>query len=561
MRIAASLIFFVFSVIFISSFLFIFKISISAYQPILAILLTIGFIYYLFRKEKPNYIFISIATVALIVGCSIFISSVTFDDTFDGNAYHKSAVGALKNGWNPVYESVGDFNKSINNPVKLDDSSYVVWVDHYPKAHWIFGANIYKLTNNIESGRSMVWIVMVALFFMALSYFSTKFGRNKAFLIAFLIAANPIGMTQLFSYYNDGLSGNLIFILILLLTMLIDKKFRKNSYLHYGLIIAVIVMLINLKFTGLVYAGVYCIFYYVFMIIKKDQRVNLIKFTIAGVLALIVGLLIVGLSTYPKNYIENKNPLYPLMGDGKIDIITHNQPEEFNGMNRLTKIFIANFSQTDNVSVGHEVGPRLKVPFTFNIDELSNLNLVDTRIGGYGVLFGGILIVSVVIILGYAVCVIRKRDWQDSTFIIFIPLVSTASFVLLLSDIWWARYFPQMYVLPIVALMILFLFKKNVIANILTYLILFNMMLSWVMYFNGQIATLDWRASEVKLQDKVTQNGKYTPRVFLNINGGYGYSIYDRYGKIEILSKSPVGVTDNLKADSALLSKDIVITR
>ena len=561
MKLAASLIFFIFSNIFITSLLFIFNISITLFQPILAVLLTILFIYFLFRKESIFNIAVAIFAATLVICSSVFISSITFDDTFDGTAYHKSAVGALKNGWNPVYESVNDYNNSDKAPVKLQDSRYSVWVDHYPKAHWIYGANIYKITNNIESGRSMVWIVMASLFFFALSYFSTKFDRNKAWLISFLIAVNPIGITQLFSYYNDGMAGNLIFILILLLTMLIDKKIKIDNHINYGLIFAVIVILINLKFTGLVYAGVYCAFYYAFMLIKKDQRKNIIKFTITGVFALIIGLFVVGISTYPKNFVDHGHPLYPLMGEGKIDIITPNQTESFNDMNRFKKIFIANFSRTDNVSVGHEVGPRLKIPFTFNMEELSNMNLVDTRIGGYGVWFGGIIIISIIVISAYGVRIIVKKDWQDRTFLIIVPLAATASFVLLLGDIWWARYFPQMYVLPIVAIIILFNTGKKTLPYILAYLVLFNMTLSWSMYFNGQITTVQWRDKELYQQDKVVQNGKYTPKVFLHEFGGYGYSLYDRYGKVETLSERPIDVVDCSKEDSALISKDIVITR
>ena len=41
---------------------------------------------------------------------TIFASNV-YDLSEDGNTYHKTAIGSLKNGWNPFYEDNYEFNK------------------------------------------------------------------------------------------------------------------------------------------------------------------------------------------------------------------------------------------------------------------------------------------------------------------------------------------------------------------------------------------------------------------------------------------------------------------
>ena len=79
------------------------------------------------------------------------------------------------------------------------------------------------------------------------------------------------------------------------------------------------------------------------------------------------------------------------MGKDKVDIMTSQQPLGFKDMKPIEKNFYSLFSKSENnwwVQV-----PTLKIPFTYSSDEVSQLNY-DTRVGGYGVLFSGIFILS-----------------------------------------------------------------------------------------------------------------------------------------------------------------------
>ena len=89
-----------------------------------------------------------------------FVGNI-YDSTADGNTYHKLAVGALKNGWNPLYQDVEDFNKDEGNPFNIyKDNVNVNWVDHYARGTETFGAVVYAFTDNIESGKvyNLLWI-------------------------------------------------------------------------------------------------------------------------------------------------------------------------------------------------------------------------------------------------------------------------------------------------------------------------------------------------------------------------------------------------------------------
>ena len=76
----------------------------------------------------------------------------------------------------------------------------------------------------------------------------------------------------------------------------------------------------------------------------------------------IVAIILVGFSSYVKNFVEHGHPLYPLAGEGKVDIMTGNQPSSFDNMIGLKKLIYSVFSETDNI-VGDGRSPKLKVPF------------------------------------------------------------------------------------------------------------------------------------------------------------------------------------------------------
>ena len=548
---------FVFSNIFFSALLFIFGVSVGYVQPALAIVATIvAAVLFLRRSGVVKYVAV-LGSVALLIASSLFLTSITTDDTVDGPAYHEPAVGAMSYGWNPVYESVGTFHDSGKSPVNLPGGSYEKWVNHYPKAHWIYGANMYHVTGNMEMGRSMAILVIYILFLVALSYLLVRFKPAIAALVAGLVALNPISIAQMFSYYNDGLMGNLLFILILLFTMMLDKKYSHYKLARYILLGMVLAIIVNIKFTGILYAGVYSLMYFAFIVINKQMRPDWWKVAVTGSIALIIGLFVIGLSVYPKNYVEQGSPLYPLIGaKNTSDIITENQPASFENMNNLKKLFIANFSQTSNISAESGEEPQLKAPFTFSQKELPFLTYVDPRIAGYGVWFSGILLLSVGILAYYFVRIIRQKKWSYF-WLVALPLIPTGILLLVMSDAWWARYFPQMYLLPIIALLIVLTEKKVIVANILIFTLLFNIALSLSIQIPAHVSNVEYRNSELKAIDDLTENGKHTPKVYVNGYGGYAYRYYDRYGSIEILDSK----VNSGEGESITLSKHMVVYR
>jgi len=154
------------TILIFSSVLFIFNMDIVGFFSIISILLSF-FIYYFVTIKKGQFskleiVLGNILAVILII-LAIILSTQIYDFAWDSNWYHKSALGCLKLGWNPVYQAFEEFIPKTDMAVGCLKSAKI-WVDHYCKASWIVGANIYSLTNNIETAKAINLIMIFILF-------------------------------------------------------------------------------------------------------------------------------------------------------------------------------------------------------------------------------------------------------------------------------------------------------------------------------------------------------------------------------------------------------------
>lgn len=461
---------FIFSNILVTTILQFLNISMSTSNMILSILVTI-ISYLLIRREEIKKsilpIVINIIIAFIIVVISTKLMAYTMDFTVDGNSYHKAAVGSIKNGWNPIYEEHYDYILE-NNP-DIANSKTSLWVDHYPKATWNFAASMYSVTDSIETGKVLVFLLMISLVCFTFTYL---YDRHLKFfqsgIIAILISISPIVLSQMFSYYVDGIMGLTIYLIILSLVMITDRKFSFiNDRIKWVLLLMSTNICMNIKFTGVFFAGIFCILFYLYWLYKSRKEENFkstfINLTIRFSIIVIIGIGIIGFSTYIQNTVDHNNPLYPLFGEGKVDIITTMQPQSFAEKNRFVKLFESMFSKSENVTYYSGDEPTLKIPFSIIQGEKNDISIPDLRIGGYGVLFSGIFIVSIIIVICSLIVIIKKNRFEDSSIqyillILFGIIITTIA----LEESWWARYAPQLYLVPIIALFMLFYLANNI---------------------------------------------------------------------------------------------------
>jgi len=474
--------------ILLSSILFLCHISISYINILFSTLLTIWFVLVFYKNKSNKQIMIAGIIAICILMASIYICSHTYDTTWDGNTYHKLAIGMLKDGWNPVYQSAETFIKDdVTHLGIIDDSRNSIWINHYPKASWIFSANVYSVTNNIEASKIINVLIMYIAFALIMNYLYKKTNIIFSFLIAFVTCVNPISIVQAFSYYIDGLMGLCIYIIICALVSLTDTNikdeqnsewFERQNYLVLAI---TLVLCINLKFTGLAYAAIFCIMFFGFWLFRayKEGKLKekLIKYLSYYLTVVLVAICIVGFSPYIKNILNKGNPLYPLMGKDKIDIMTYNEPKSFIQRGAIDKFFTSLFGVSENVKSNEtDKDPTLKIPFAIKEGEINQYNRPDLRISGFGVWFSGIFIISLCGIIYFLYKYLRAKEYEKFSFVLTFFLISVI-LVVFVEGSWWARYVPYIYLFPI---LVTFLFSKQdkktckIIAVVICLLLLAN---------------------------------------------------------------------------------------
>ena len=444
-------------------------------------------VYWLIQKKsmtlKDIVIPLLIILAVIVAGC--IISCLIYSNDGDGNYYHKVGVGALAKGWNPFAESVQDFASRYFNTTGVDYNA--IWVDHYGKASWMIAAAFYGITGNIECGKIYNILGMVVLLGQVFQFLE-KCGLKKIYVYIFslLIVFNPIVNVQVFTYYVDGFLFTLIIALMIsLIEFVRDKSYSNATYLF---IAANMTVLGNVKFTGLMYGGILCVIYFVYYAIIKYKEEKRVAYKECGFFAAVAAItcIVAGAPTYMQNMIEHGNPFYPLMGEGKVDIMGLNSPGGFLDHSIVYKLFYSIFGQVDNFSImmgGDKLLPDLKIPFTTSIEELMRFKDIvpDSRISGMGIFFSGLLICSTVIGVYY---VVKNRRYLKSVMpLIIINVAYTALMMLVISESWWARYVPFLYIFMIAGFVLMARFMEGIFPRIILVLMLIILVCNNVLFF------------------------------------------------------------------------------
>ena len=441
-----------------STLLFFIHVSISSFHLILSLLITVGIYYLLNRKLDKNFIFKVIGLSLVVILISTLVSTFMFDRSSDGNTYHKDAIGVLKEGWNPIYESSETFIENRNDDSK-ELVEYSIWSDHYAKANWIIGANFYSLTDNIESGKAMNLISIYILFGFVFTTLVNVLDKKKSLILSLITVINPITASQMLTYYNDQLVCVYLFLAILFLIKLDRDINDKESWILYGL---TFIILANMKFNGLGYLLVFSFLFVCRYLYKayKDKKFLVLfkKLCIIFIPLFIVSLIVVGAPTYVKNTIDHSNPFFPLYDDNGEDIITAQQPKSFLKMNNLEKLFYGTFSKVNNLRDHDKT--TLKIPFTIYKDEIVPATSNDLRISGWGIIFSGLLLCSLIILIKY------YKDYKKESWILY-TLGITVLLLIVMSESWWARYTPHFYLFIILSLYVLLKYSKFKFINII----------------------------------------------------------------------------------------------
>jgi len=433
----------------VTALLFFATVPITVFHFPVSVAATIGISYLIVRKHNsfrcPEYSNscsfwkVTIVFVFLILA-AMFIAMPVYDFSNDGQAFHQPAVIALANGWNPFHQP---FIENFDPFYKSDPGGYNLFIDHSTKASWITAAAIYKVTGSLESGKLFNILFLFAVFLTTWN-FLFHFGRipwKSRFTIAALVTLNPVSLYQLFTFYNDSQLAALISITLIFVFQYI--MFREEK-VFIPLSLA-LVTLCNIKITGMIYGGAIIIMAWlaVFIIDRKIQR----KFFLTVSAAFIIAFIFIGFQPYMTNLLHKGNPFYPasrLVGSQVAPLnisLSKQAPEAFIETNRFRKLFLSIFSNSDN---NPNNIPQLKIPFAIHDNEMAAFNRSDARYGGFGPLFGSVLVM--VLLAGFFVFFKTRKVVM---MFCFIPSLVILILTLINPEAWWARLSPQMWLLPI----------------------------------------------------------------------------------------------------------------
>lgn len=411
----------------------------SAIIPASVILVMTGL--YIGREQ----ILLSTKDVAQVTGWLITIlvisgvvSAQFFDISYDGQGYQQEAIIQLIEGWNPFYETIGS---DI-----LPRKAIVAQINYFPKLFWFISTGIYQLTGLIEAAKATSIVVVAATFLLTWSTLQKVFetGRLTALVISLVVVLNPVVVGQLLTFYVDG-HVYLLLTALLSSSLLISHSPREKSPIVLSLIIFVI--LVNTKFTAAVFATI-IILPTLFLLLRTGRpRIENTKQLVPVMIILLSLSALVSFNPYASNLLNFGHVFHPVMGDHKedniTDMITDSGTRDFEGKNRFIRFYKSMYGKTYNSMNGVS---EQKIPLRIYRDEYHWIKGSDPRIGGFGPLFSGAFTLSLISLLFF----LRKDHRPRNARVLAVTLLVLVASILIHPAFWWARYVPQLYLVPVV---------------------------------------------------------------------------------------------------------------
>ena len=375
----------------------------------------------------------------LVLAGALAMSAWYFDLSFDGEWYHQTAVYAIARDWNPLADPLRDFFPHLQ-----------LWVRHYAKGPWYVAAAVYQTTGHVEAGKFPAVVAGVA---MGLAVFAAALDwdlkRRRAAVLALVVALNPVLLSELTTYLVDGI---MIGFLVVAIAAVASVFRRPQPAAMWAAALASIVA-INSKFTGLVFlcfvfaAGwLWCV---------ARQRAWLGRYTALTGLTLGLGALVWGWNPYVTNTIHRQQPFYPVLGSkafpsletqGNEGIIRSETPKNYLAHNRLVRFGLATFGRPGNAPYGGVRNGTLMWPFTARYADLFFYRYHETRVAGFGPFFSGAFLLS------FALGAWLLFQPGPARWAALLIVGTIAASLLISAHLWWARYGPQFWLLPIVPL-------------------------------------------------------------------------------------------------------------
>ncbi len=413
---------------------------VSPFVAPLALLLSLATGDWLARREglRGQLRIVPPAIVLTVVALALYLALAFFDMSWDGLWYHQTAVYQMSHGWNPIRDPMHNF------PPHLQD-----WVRYYAKGPWYVALALFQTTHHIEWAKAGTWMALVAMFFAVFAA-ALDFGirRHTAMVIAALVSLNPVVTLQLVSYLVDGMMISFLACFVAALF----RWFRRPNLLMHWVLMASAILCINAKLTGLVYLCFFCAAGGLYILLKR--RDLLVRYAIFQLASILLGAVLFGFNPYVTNTVHRGNPFYPWSGSaahpsfaqrGQDPNELYETPKNMVGRNRVFRLAFAIFGRPGSQPFFEGDNARLMWPFDVRWKDFRMFYFHELRISGFGPLFSGAFLIS----LGLMGAALTRPGIPREIVVLLAGAIVTS--LLVGVHTWWARYGPQLWWLPIVA--------------------------------------------------------------------------------------------------------------
>lgn len=388
------------------------------------------------------------AITLLIILLSIALSTFFYDFSWDGQWYHQAAIYHLERDWNPILEPIKTFDKNNDLPII-----------HFPKGSWYFAASTLRTFGNLEAGKSINWIVLMAtIFFIHGVLKDIGFSGKYAAFLPLVVVLNPVIWSEITTYLVDGL----LFLYLAIYATAMVSWIRNGDILSFLIGLMAAVLLINVKFTGLVFFCVFAFYISIYIIIKK--RSSLWKYLLSHLITITIAVLLFGFNPYVTNFVQRGHPFYPIVGTkaypsiftltGRDDNELYETPQNMVGKSYFTRLFLATFGRPGNAPYNDEKEAELIWPFTSKASDWKAYHYHETRVSGFGPFFSGIFLISLVLII-----TIFLRD-KKMRWLLLLTVLSISTCLFISKHFWWPRFAPQTWLIILLP-MICLLYQPN----------------------------------------------------------------------------------------------------
>lgn len=411
----------------------------------------------------------------------LLLSAFFYDFSWDGQWYHQTAIILVAQDWNPLSDPMRSFSGS-----QLHGQ---LWLRHYAKGPWYAAATIFAATRRIELGKCIQWLILMAAFLGTLAACLTGgLRRSRAFGIAAVVAINPVAICELTSFLVDGVMASSLALAVVATVSALRQP--RPAVIATGLTASIIC--INSKFTGLIYLcflfaamGLWCLF--------KARR-SLAQFAYLAIGTFIIGACLWGYDPYITNTLYRHQPFYPILGSANYPSLAQQgnelnerweTPKNMVGRNLSIRFAYSIFGRPGNQPYREGKNASLMWPFTARPHDLYTYTFQDPRVAALGPFFGGCLLLSAAL----GVWLLFKLD-SSSRWLLVLPSVTIVASLLISKDCWWPRYAPQLWLLPIIPLVLAFEERSSRLQVRLTWalfaILLFNAAIVALVRFNWE---------------------------------------------------------------------------